>query len=147
MAFHNMQLLAYQEKQHSFITVVANTSDDRGQYRKRTDFDYLRTFSNRTIGAEDVFPGIRDQIRQDPDLYDSSEGELSLVFLFPYKTANYFAWKSTTVCKKFGYDPAQVRICRAQFQKNRNGFWSLIINSLIFKDGRTVEVEDFEKNW
>lgn len=147
MAFHKMQLIAYQQAQHSFITIDLDLSPGRGRYRKRTDFQYLQNFSNRTISAEPVFPNIVDEIRRSDDLYDANEGPVYLAFVFPQKTANYLAWKSITVCKKFGYDPAKVTICQAHFSLTRNGYWSLIISRLRLADGRWVEVEDFEKEW
>jgi myosin heavy subunit len=147
MAFHKMQIIAYQQAQHSFITIDLDLSPGRGRYRKRTDFQHLQSFSNRTISAEPVFPQLIAEIRQSDELYDANDGPLYLAFVFPQKTANYLAWKSITVCKKFGYDPAKVTVCQSHFQLTRNGYWSLIINRLRLSDGRWVDVEDFEQEW
>ncbi len=148
MAFHKMVLIAYPQSNEYFITIDLSKSYRGGRYEKRMDFqNFFRNYSNRSIAAEAGFPRIVEEIRNDASLYHPGHGQLSLAFIFPRNTADYMAWKSVTVCKKFGYDPQQVAICYSRFKRTRTGFWSLIIKSLQLRSGQIVQVQDFEENW
>ncbi|NUM35685.1 MAG: Ig-like domain-containing protein [Candidatus Brocadiae bacterium] len=146
MSFHKMKLIAYPETNAYYVAIQSNSYGNA--YEKRTDFENLqKNFSNRSISAENGFPEIIKEIRKQSHLYQSNDGFLQLALIFPQKTADYIAWKTITVCKKFGYDPKNVAVCSAYFQKTKTGYWSLIIKALRLKNGQKVFVQDFEENW
>jgi len=144
MQFHKMQFIAYPSNANYFITIEPNTN----KYQKRTDFQYLQKyFSNRSIAAEYGFPHIIQTIQNNSRLYSTQDGRLSLAIIFPPNTADYIAWKSTTVCKKHNYDPKDISICSAYFRQSKSGFWSMIIHELTHKNGQRIPVKDFEATW
>ncbi len=146
MSFHKMKLIAYTNGQY-YISIQLNENYGNS-YEKRTDFEnFQKTYSNRSISAEHGFPHIIREIRTKSQVYRSEDGAIQLALIFPHKTADYIAWKTITVCKKFGYDPKDVAICSAYFQKTKTGYWSLIIKALRLKNGQKVFVQDFEENW
>ena len=148
VSFHKLQMIAYPSSNRYFVTVDLSKEEREGRFQKHTDFEhYFRRFSNRIITATYGFPSIVRQIQANGSLYNSSDGPIRLAYIFPQSTADYMAWKSVTVCKKYGYDPKEVAVCNGYFAKTRNDFWSLIIKKLILKSGKEVPVEDFEKNW
>ena len=140
--FHGMKLIAFADTQNYFISVFG-----KSRYRKRVDFSYVMQHSNLALGAQRVYPEIWRDLRYNSGLYDKKDGRLHLAFILPHKTANYIAWKFFTVCKKHNYNPKHIKECSGRFQRTRHGYWSYIIEKLVFKTGQTVRVRDFEVNW
>lgn len=147
MNFHKMRLIAYPHSKTYFVSIDLSKPTYNGRYIQSNDFSYFRHFSNRTIGVSSrVLPNVIQQIKNS-NFYSSKDGSIYMALIFPHSTANYLAWKSVTVCKKFGYNPKDVQICRSFFRRAKTGYWTLIIDSLILKGGKSVQVNDFEANW
>lgn len=146
MKFHKMEIMAYPSSTEYYISADLR-SPSSSRYRKRTDFEHLQNnFAKRTIGIESILDNVVDEIERG-NLYRGQDGRLYLSLIYPHGTDKYLAWKSVTVCKKYGYEPEAVSICRARFQRSKTGYWSLIVEGLILKNGQYVPVEDYEKDW
>jgi hypothetical protein len=132
--YFGMQLWAYPDSKSYYVLFQIAT----GQFEKSTDFSYLNVFSNRML-VEDG-PICQEIKRKTCIQLQAAPETMTMAFLLPHKTANYFAWKEVGVCRNCGLDPAQVKAVVARFVRageNRDK-WNLFVEELILKDGRTV---------
>ncbi|HVY61225.1 MAG TPA: hypothetical protein VHF22_06195, partial [Planctomycetota bacterium] len=114
------------------------------QFEKSTEFGYLNVFSNRMLVESG--PICQEILRKTCLQLQAAPETMTMAFLLPHKTANYFAWKELGVCRNAGVDAAQAKAVVARFIRAGENLdkFNLFIEEVITKDGRTITCGEAE---
>jgi hypothetical protein len=130
--YFGMQLIAYPDA-HDYYVLIELASN---RFEVSRNFGYLKLFSNRTIAQDGpAFHELRERIGRN---IGASAERLTMAFLLPIKTANYFAWKETAVCRKAGFGTGEVESIAARFVRTGEAKWTLFVEEIRLRDGRRI---------
>lgn len=138
MRYFGMELIAYPPDRSYYV----HLDPAKQLFRKSTDFEYLKNFSNRAIFRESAwFRAQRDaaakQVRVPSDA-------LVVAQLLKPATARYIEWKQKKAADAARVALEDVATCEATFVRIPAGVWIARIDALVLRDGRRVEARDAE---
>ncbi|MBI2931376.1 MAG: hypothetical protein HYY16_06970, partial [Planctomycetes bacterium] len=138
MRYFGMELIAYPKSRKFYVTI----DPDHDLYGRSNDFTYIRNFSNRVIYR--TSPYFDDFRREAARHVGIASEELVVAQLLKPASAAYLGWKEAECARHVGVTLEDVTACDATFTKTAFGAWIIRIDALALKDGRTIQVQDFE---
>lgn len=140
-SYFAMKVIAYRRKDPRNVIVVEGLNSNAVNYQKVDGFNF-RNYGSRHFPRTASFFQKHHQHIENQKLL--GEGETSLVTVVPVNVDSYFRYKQLEVIKRSGHKADDVARVISSFQKTSFGSWILKIEHLQLRDGKTIDVEDFE---
>jgi len=115
---------------------------EQGLYSRSNDFTYIHNFSSRVIFRNSpYFDSLRAEAARRVGVDAST---LVVAQLLKPSSAAYIGWKERECSRRAGVALEDVDACEATFAKTPFGVWIVRIDRLLMRDGRTIQIQDFE---
>jgi hypothetical protein len=138
MRYFGMELIAYPKNQKFYVYI----DPEQGLYSRSNDFTYIHNFSSRVIFRNSpYFDSLRAEAARRVGVDAST---LVVAQLLKPSSAAYIGWKERECSRRAGVALEDVDACEATFAKTPFGVWIVRIDRLLMRDGRTIQIQDFE---